>query len=62
MKQLSSDDLNMVWNENEKYLKKEELNNISPYWFYKFIFYYNFCGSSFTILSVDMVLHLLPVG
>jgi hypothetical protein len=36
---LSTDDLDRVWNENEKDLHKENLGDITPYWFYKFIIY-----------------------
>lgn len=36
-RKLSADELNRVWNENEKTLEIEHLDQISPYWFYKFI-------------------------
>lgn len=36
---LSTDELNRVWGENERDLRKEDLGDITPYWFYKFIVY-----------------------
>lgn len=33
------DDIDRIWDENEKYMKKRNLDKITPYWFYKFIFF-----------------------
>ncbi len=36
---LSAEELNKVWGEYEKDLPKEDLGDITPYWFYKFLVY-----------------------
>jgi len=36
---LTTAEVRRVWAENERYLKKENLDQITPYWFYKFMVY-----------------------
>jgi hypothetical protein len=49
---LPVDELNRVWSENEKDLRKENLGDITPYWFYKFIVY-AFANDSLGIKITD---------
>jgi hypothetical protein len=49
---LSVDELNRVWNENERDLRKEDLADVTPYWIYKFIVY-SFANDSLGIEITD---------